>query len=236
MLLKGQCYTHQQVRGLSRIFTPALQWIFIWWFMSLVGWEEGFALATGAKLLKSSYPVLLGWFFFFHRKSLTDCIIKPEKESEMDQPPPGVLLKNMTPCEEIKALISGHVCTILRNVRCLDCQQVEWVKQKSHNKCTLWPLVTKSQKQVHRTNVELPGDSCFVSEKHIRTFSWLQGGPACRTIRVFQWSRDPFRLLVKRVRASYRSYFLKQEARGLIVREEKEGTASSSYPWQRAHN
>lgn len=174
--------------------------------------------------------------FFFHRKSLTDCIIKPEKESEMDQPPPGVLLKNMTPCEEIKALISGHVCTILRNVRCLDCQQVEWVKQKPHNKCTLWPLVTKSQKQVHRTNVELPGDSCFVSEKHIRTFPWLQGGPACRTLRIFQWSRDPFRLLVKRVRASYRSHFLKQEARGLIVREEKEGTASSSYPWQRAHN
>lgn len=43
----------------------------------------------------------------------------------MDQPPLGVLLKKMTPCEAIKALISGHVCTILRNVRCLDCQQVE---------------------------------------------------------------------------------------------------------------
>lgn len=174
--------------------------------------------------------------FFPRKNSLTDCIIKLEKESEMDQPPPGVLLKNMTPCEEIKALISGHVCTILGNVRCLDCQQVEWVKQKSHNKCTLWPLATKSQKQVHRRTAQLPGDSCFVFEKHIRTFSWLQGGPACRTLRIFQWSRDPFRLLVKRVRASYRSYFLKQEARGLIVREEKEGTASSSYPWQRAHN
>lgn len=47
----------------------------------------------------------------------------------MDQPPPGVLLKNMTPCEEMDISfylsVSGHVRMIPMNLRCVVCRQEE---------------------------------------------------------------------------------------------------------------
>lgn len=106
--LKVNKYTRQQLGGLSHIFTLALQWmheasrwpneIFIHSFMFWLEEEERrrwCVFATGPSVLsvymqcnaKSSYPPVCphDWLStvlsLLHRKSLADCVIKPEKES-----------------------------------------------------------------------------------------------------------------------------------------------------------
>lgn len=190
MLLKGQCYTSQQVNGLSHIFTLALQrtlrllWSQRDFFYSviyvLIGREDGLCLSLDLLWTQfmQSPVILLHVRMMEHSVDFNHWLNQNRNQIWIN--PTGVLLKNMTPFEVMD--ISFYQCfqSCLQDpteFKMSSLSAGEPLKQKSDNKFNLWPLAffeaLSYQKQVHRTNAELSVDPCFVFEKHIGNLPFL---------------------------------------------------------------
>lgn len=182
MLLKGQCYTRQQVNGLSHIFTPALhrrrhiepRGRFIGWSILK---EEGSGfpyrnLLRWLRPISKSYVLVLGTGFLSHTRPLTDCIIKPEKGIIYGPYPHWAIFFRVWPRvkRRIRAFISEIPVVSERSWRVQDVA-LKVGQQNSTN----WHLAFRkpSASQSRCTGQLLPVDSCFVFWGHTGTLTFV---------------------------------------------------------------
>lgn len=188
MLLKGQCYTRQQVNGLSHIFTPALRrasrragggfyWVV---YTERRGfWVPYRNLLRWLRPISKSYVLVLGvvvFVFFYHThthaRPPTDCIIKPEKGIIYGPHPHRAIFFRVWPRvkRRIRAFISEIPVVSEWSWRC----KMSRLKLDNKIQC-LWHLAFRkpSASQSRCTGRLLPVDSCFVFGGHTGTLTFV---------------------------------------------------------------